>query len=117
MIAEGVGQRRRGTLLTRGLGAGVVAVLLSASAALAERLPGSEWSPVTLDGDPFVVEAEVFIGFESDGAYVGNGGRNDADGGPDGRSGCRMGRSGFRFAKRIKPSIERARHARAARSG
>ncbi len=59
-----------------------VTVLLTAlfatvvSHASAQALPGSEWGPVQLKGEDFSPEADIFLRFEDDGRYFGNGGCN-----------------------------------------
>ena len=42
----------------------------------AQVLPGSEWGPVELNGETFSPEADIFLRFEDDGRYFGNGGCN-----------------------------------------
>lgn len=50
--------------------------LFSANAVSADVLQGSEWGPTELKGDAFVPVEDVFIRFESDWRYFGNGGCN-----------------------------------------
>ena len=56
------------------------AVLVAASiwsmAASAEGLPGSEWEPTELNGESFAAISEIFLRFEQDGRFFGNGGCN-----------------------------------------
>jgi len=52
------------------------ALICSAGAAACENLPGSEWEPVRMNGETFAPAAEIFLRFEQDGRYVGNGGCN-----------------------------------------
>ena len=42
----------------------------------AEMLPGSEWSPTAMNEEVFEAQAEVFLRFEQNGRYFGNGGCN-----------------------------------------
>lgn len=42
----------------------------------AQALPGSEWGPVELNAETFTPEADIFLRFEDDGRYFGNGGCN-----------------------------------------
>jgi heat shock protein HslJ len=46
------------------------------TAAQADPLPGSEWEPVSLRAEPFAPAAEIFLRFEGDGRFFGNGGCN-----------------------------------------
>lgn len=63
----------------------IAVVLLGAcyasTGALAEVLPGSEWKPTEVNGVPFETQSEVFIRFEQDGRFLGNGGCNSMRGG------------------------------------
>ncbi len=47
-----------------------------AGMAQAENLPGSEWEPTELMSEAFDPVAEIFLRFENDGRYFGNGGCN-----------------------------------------
>ena len=42
----------------------------------AQNLPGSEWAPVEMSAEAFEPVAEIFLRFEKDGRYFGNGGCN-----------------------------------------
>ncbi len=55
--------------------AALIAVV-GCSAAAMEMLPGSEWEPVALNGEPFEPIQEIFLRFEQDGRYFGNAGCN-----------------------------------------
>ncbi len=50
--------------------------LLAAFPSRAEPLPGSEWAPGELSGAPVPPETDVFIRFDAEGLYFGNGGCN-----------------------------------------
>ena len=54
----------------------VMAAALASGALATERLPGSEWAPVELGGETFEPIADIFLRFEQDGRYFGNGGCN-----------------------------------------
>jgi len=54
----------------------VLATFSWTTAVAAEMLPGSEWGPVSLNAEAFAPEAEVFLRFEQDNRYFGNGGCN-----------------------------------------
>jgi heat shock protein HslJ len=60
--------------LSKHLGAAVL--ICCAGAASCENLPGSEWEPTMMNGETFAPAAEVFLRFEQDGRYFGNGGCN-----------------------------------------
>ena len=47
---------------------------------MSEPLPGSEWEPVELAAEPFAPAGEIFLRFESDGRFFGNGGCNSFPG-------------------------------------
>lgn len=53
-----------------------VGAMALAGSAQAEKLPGSEWAPVELKAEIFEPVAEIFLRFEQDGRYFGNGGCN-----------------------------------------
>lgn len=58
-----------------------VAILLALTGtAQAEMLPGSEWEPTEMQAQPFESARDVFIRFEQDGRYFGNGGCNSIRG-------------------------------------
>lgn len=42
----------------------------------AEQLPGSEWAPIELAAEAFDPVSEIFLRFEQDSRYFGNGGCN-----------------------------------------
>jgi heat shock protein HslJ len=55
---------------------GLTLLIFAACPVLADPLPGSEWSPVEIDTQPFESQTDVFIRFEQDGRFFGNGGCN-----------------------------------------
>ncbi|ABG29935.1 META domain-containing protein [Roseobacter denitrificans] len=55
-------------------------LLALGGAAQAEMLPGSEWEPTKMQAQPFESARDVFIRFEQDGRYFGNGGCNSIRG-------------------------------------
>lgn len=60
--------------------ASAVIFLALTGAAQAEMLPGSEWAPTEMQAQPFESARDVFIRFEQDGRYFGNGGCNSIRG-------------------------------------
>ena len=54
----------------------LIAGLSVASALSAETLHGSEWSPVEINAAVFEPVSEIFLRFEQDGRFFGNGGCN-----------------------------------------
>ena len=58
-----------------------VAIFMGLSSmAQADTLPGSEWEPTEIEAQPFESTGDVFIRFEQDGRFFGNGGCNSIRG-------------------------------------
>lgn len=54
----------------------VAAAVLWSTSVAAEMLPGSEWAPTELNGENFAPLSKIFLQFDQDGRYFGNGGCN-----------------------------------------
>ena len=53
-----------------------VTALFWGTGMIAENLPGSEWGPIEVNAESFSPVKDIFLRFEQDGRYFGNGGCN-----------------------------------------